>query len=155
MNQNSRKTNMTCNACGSHSTQTVPTAYSKAFRSSDWTTNVSLFGQSIAPPEPRSTFLGPLGIALITFVAVLGAIPTIGDLTGLEILQADSPTTRKAAAWGLGAAIIMFIVRAATALFHNLVRHPDLIQKWENQIVCNRCSHVFHLPRSANRETTK
>lgn len=155
MNQNSRKTNMTCNACGSHSTQTVPTAYSKAFRSSDWTTNVSLFGQSIAPPEPRSTLLGPLGIALIAFVTVAGAVPTIGELTGLEILQADSPTTRKAANWGLGAAIVMFLVRSAIARFHNLVRYPDLISQWENQIVCHRCSHVFVLPNSAKKEATE
>ena len=152
MSQTTRKTSMTCPKCGSHATQTVPTAFSKAFRSSDWSTNVSLFGQSIAPPEPRSTFLGPLGIALITFVAVIGAVPTAGELTGLEILQAASPTTRKAANWGLGAAIVMFLLRSATAQFHNLVRHPDLISQWENQIVCHRCSHVFALPNSATKE---
>ena len=152
MKQHSRKTPMACPKCGSHSTQTVPTAFSKSFRSSNWSNNVSLFGQSISPPEPRSIFLGPLGMALITFVAVIGAVPTIGDLTGLEILQADSPTTRKAANWGLGAAIVMFLVRSATAKFHNLARYPDLLRQWENQVVCHRCSHVFDLPSSAKQE---
>ena len=155
MNQNSRKTNMTCPACGSHSTQTVPTAFAKAFRSSDWSSSTSLFGQALSPPETRSTFLGPLGIALITFVTVVGAVPTIGELTGLEILQADSPTTPEAAYWGLGAATVMFLVRSAMARFHNLVRYPDLISQWENQIVCHRCSHVFTLPNSAKKEATE
>lgn len=113
--------------------------------------SVSEFGQSVAPPERRSVFWGPLLIAVgAGCTGMFVRAYFIGDTPGLESslrFLFDTAALR----WGLGVGTLALVIRSATALAHNQVVWTEQYKKWKAGAVCRRCGHQYRVSPSRNR----
>ncbi len=131
-----------CDRCGSSNWQSIELAYMQSARVSETGyETVSKFGQSIAPPEPRSTIAAPLFTAVGVGSGTLIFLPALlGDT--LELTHAvsaifDSRVYIPAALIGISA----FIVHLLANLAYNAKDWSDNYGQWQRQRVCRSCGH--------------
>lgn len=133
-----------CDQCHSPNLQSVELAHMQSVRVSETGyESVSRFGQSIAPPEPRSTFGGPLFTAVGIASGALIFLPALlGDTLGLTHAASaifDSRIYIPAALIGAAA----FVVHLFANLTYNAKVWANEYGEWKEQKVCRSCGHQF------------
>jgi len=131
-----------CDRCGSSNWQSIELAYLQSARVSETGyETISKFGQSIAPPEPRSTFGSPLftgigvGSGALIFLPLL--LRDALELSHAVSAMFDSRVFIPAALIGIAA----FLVHLLANLAYNAKDWADEYGRWQQQSVCRSCGH--------------
>lgn len=133
-----------CARCGSSNWQSIELAYMQSARVSETGyETVSKFGQSIAPPEPRSTLGSPFFTAVGVASGALIFLPVVLRDT-LELSHAvsaifDSRVYIPAVLIGIAA----FFVQLFANLAYNTKIWAKEYGEWQQQRVCRACGHQF------------
>lgn len=137
-----------CPRCGSQDCQTCEVAFSHAHRRTEGGyQSISAFGESVAPPQKRSTFWAPLGIGVgvgCTTLFVASAIFS-QDATLGSVLSGASDSRAVWTALAIG--FVSFVAIALRAAAWNETPWRDLHGAWRRGAVCRRCGHQFRLSR--------
>ena len=133
-----------CPSCGSHATQSVPTAYSQSVRSgSSGFTSISMRGESLAPPPEKDDTVLPGVAACVTAAITLFALPALfrnSEITALQGLSLFSwPVLLASCVIGWVSGLLL----AIPAISYNVKVRPRLQATWEAGMVCNRCSYQW------------
>jgi len=143
MNHRQNRLSIKCPQCGSNNTQTIETAYAQSVRRSNGYVSISEFGDSISPPEQRSTFLAPLAHAFgSTFISVV-VLPKVDDLIDLPLITGSPPINIENFMVALCIGALIFVMSRHSAAGYNAFVFRKLITAWRRQSVCRRCSHVY------------
>jgi len=146
-NENRRGPSNNCPKCGSHNWQAIETAYQQSVRKNErGYESRSLFAETIAPPERRST----VGSPMFTFIGLFcGAIvilpeflPGPIDTPHLMLRMYDPEVYIPALVIGLVAAFI----QGVAAVSYNSITWAAEYRKWQDNRVCRNCSKVYRAP---------
>ncbi len=142
-----------CPKCRSHNWQTAEMAYKNGVRESEsgYVTR-SLFSQSVAPPEPRSTLAVPFAWGIGVAVSGLLLVPVIlqwflGD-SQVGYGMSDKPIYIPALILGF----LALLVHTVAANYYNETIWAHDYADWREQRVCRNCGNVSPAPRCTDAQ---
>ena len=133
-----------CPDCGSHNTQAVEVAYSQSVRTGyNGYQTISAYGETLSPPEPRSVFLVPLGVAAWVWVLIAVVLPAITNQAIPHMSDTFLPLAKGPVIAGLGTGIVFGLMTIVSAVAHNRSAFEADLDDWLNEAICKRCGHRF------------
>jgi len=146
-NDNRRGPSNSCPKCGSHNWQAIETAYRQSVRKNErGYESRSLFAETIAPPERRSTVGSPvftlIGLFCGGIVIFPEFLPAPAETPHVVLHIYDPEVYIPAFVIGLVAAF----VQGVAAVSYNANTWATEYAKWQNNRVCRNCSKVCRAP---------
>lgn len=147
-NQNQKYGSMQCPKCGSHNTQSVSVAHQQSIRTGyNGYQSISEFGKTLEPPQPRSAFLYPLGVAyMVSVFTFFGLAEITARLEGSWPTLASWLGSHPFIASGV-VGVIAGVLVSLSALGFNTGAHKTQMNRWSRGVICKQCGHRFNRKR--------
>ncbi len=140
-----------CRKCSSRNFQSIEMAYLQSVRTTQrGNESISKFGQSISPPEPRSTVSSPSWTGFAIFCGGLIFIPRFGDDVSAMPFSPNGLFSPSVYIPAMVFGFVAFIVHLSSALNYNERHWAKEYLDWQSRFVCRTCGYQTSPPDAKN-----